>query len=114
MSMLSAGLQWLQSSVFTAAAVTISYRRSTTTLNLSAIPGRSDTQATTPEGLVITNRETEFLVKRANLAALWPPIAGDVITNGTKTYRTVRRQTGEVWRTCDQTTDTVRITVQET
>lgn len=62
------------------AAVTISYRRGATTIsNISATPGRTPFEVL--EGSVMVAYESrDFIVERTDLASLYPPLSGDVIT----------------------------------
>jgi hypothetical protein len=77
MTLLESALESLWASLATASEVSVTYRRGGISVQLAAIPGRSQTEVDSGDGYVRSMQLNDFIVKRAELGLT--PQPGDRI-----------------------------------
>jgi hypothetical protein len=114
--MLQTGSDWLSGVLKTHAAQSVSYRRGSSSVTLSATLGRSLFQAATDSGMITETQADDFIIEAADLVldeAAVEPKEGDEITrtSGGKTlvYRVLPFGTEPAWRFTDSYRNAYRI-----
>jgi len=86
-SLLESALESLWSSLSTAAETQVIYRRGGVSLQLAAIPGRSQTEVDQGDGYVRTMHLNDFIVRRSEMTLT--PAPGDRIEWGNRAFEVV-------------------------
>lgn len=108
--LLKTGTDWLHDQLAAHAASEIVYRRVITSLAITATVGGTRTEVVEEEGASYLTEQRDFIVLAVDLAGLFPPQRGDLITHGDRDYEVLPRGPNEdVWRWSDRHHKAVRV-----
>ena len=103
---------WLASRLETAAGVDIVYRRDAADCELTAVPGRRDSEDYGSDGAAVVSTQHDWIVDPTELvidSETITPQLGDLIIHGDQTFIVVYGDGENVWRWTDQYRQRIRI-----
>lgn len=108
-SIFKRGAEFLSEKRHADASVSITYKRGSDSVTISATPGRADDDLSEVSGYTLDADRVDWIIRRADLVldgSATDPQEGDIVelVNGSKTqtYEVRRDQLGEVFRFCDE------------
>lgn len=116
MSRLATAVSSLNAALQSAAGVAVTYRRSSDTVAITAIPGSTDFEVVGPDGVVETFESRDWIIDAEDLVLASTtvlPVKGDEIDetvgSETHTYRVLSPGGGAVYRFSDQYRKVLRV-----
>lgn len=100
-------LSAVQESIAALAGVSVVYSQGATTVTATAIPGRSDTDLETAEGVIRTDRSNDFIFKASDLGLV--PQRGDTISWGSRLFAVTTPASGRHYEYSDPAQTVIRV-----